>query len=142
MAVIVALSIAFWLSVTAYRVVSDRQSQRICHLWERHAIFGPGSVYNSGHPAPFWPRYWRRLFGQPWLGTYACDPSAESYSRFGRLAATVSAPSLGDDLTPVHGRIPENHSGNRLIAEYYSKYVPQHWKKDADGIWSAVRPAR
>ena len=63
------------------------------------------------------------------VGNYACDPSAESYSRYGRLAVTVPAPSLGDDLTPVGRRIPDNYSGNRLISEYYSKYVPRHWKK-------------
>ena len=88
MVVTAAISIALWLGLTADRVIGDRQSQRLSHLWERRGTFEPGSVYSSGHPAPFWPRYWRRLFGQPWPGTYVCDPNLEGESKFGRLVAT------------------------------------------------------
>jgi hypothetical protein len=138
MSVIFALSIALWLGATAIHVINDRQGQRLEHLWERHHSPEPGSVYNSGHPAPFWPRYWRRVFGQPWPGTYTSDPSVETESRYGRLVVTIAAPLLGDTPVPVGNLIPKSHPAIQLISEYNDKYLPRHWKKDADGLWFHV----
>jgi hypothetical protein len=135
MAVTAATAVALWLGTTAFRVKNDRGSQWISHLWERYGSLQPGSIYNSQHEAPFWPRYWRRLLGQPWPGTYACDPSAESSGRYGRLVVTIAAPSLRNEVRPIKGRLPKSHQGNRAAYEYSRSYIPKHWKKDADGQW-------
>jgi hypothetical protein len=133
MAVTAATAVALWLGIAALRVHNDSESKWIYHLWERFGSIQPGSVYNSQHRAPFWPRYWRRLLGQPWPGTYSCDPSTESPGWNGRLAVTVTYSE--DEPRPTNGRLPDSHHYNLASREYNNKYLPMHWKKDADGQW-------
>ena len=138
MAVTAIIAIVLWLSITAYRVKHDTQTAWIFHFWERYGSITPGSIYNSQHPAPFWPRYWRRLVGQPWPGTYACDPSTEASSKWGRSAVTVTAPLPESGRQPLRSpvaRLPASHHGNRALSVYFKEYLPRHWKKDADGDW-------
>lgn len=139
MIVTAGTSIALWLSVTAYRVKTDGESEWLFHLWERHDSHSPESVFSSSHQAPFWPRYWRRLFGQPWPGTYVCDHSLESESRWGRLATTVTASTaeLRGEIKRGNGRPPVFDRWSRSRAEYRNEYVPKHWRKSVDGIWES-----
>jgi hypothetical protein len=137
MAVIAANSIALWLGITADRVNHDyRKSGRVYHLWERRGVFEPGSLFNSQHPAPFWPRYWRRLFGQTWPGSYACDQCIETHNRYGRLALTIAIPLDNPNLKVLS---PDAHHANRALSQYYKEYVPRHWNKHADGEWLRYR---
>jgi hypothetical protein len=134
MAVTAATAVALWLGIAGYRVKND--SEWIFHLWERFGSIQPGSLYNSQHPAPFWPRYWRKLVGQPWPGSYACDPSTESSGWNGRLAVTLTVPYSALDERPVRGRLSDSHYANRASHEYSKKYLPRHWKKDTNGQWT------
>jgi hypothetical protein len=138
LAITAIVAIGLWLGVTAKAVINDHQSERLYHLWERFECLEPGSIYNSGHKAPFWPRYWRRLLGRPWPGTYVCDHSGDPNRRVGRLVVSVSEPSYTfmGDLLRSGKPLPPNYHGNQAYFEYYQEYVPRHWKKDADGIWT------
>jgi hypothetical protein len=90
MAAVAVSGLAFYLLLTALRVHTDVRSSWLYHLWERHAIEGYETVFNAQHPAPFWPRYWWKLLGQPWPGTYVCDEScARSWEKVGRVVFTV-----------------------------------------------------
>jgi hypothetical protein len=70
MALVALAAVATWLGGAAVRVMDDRRYGSILH--HRHR---PGECcgFVLFEPAPFWPRYWRRLLGQPWPGSYACD---------------------------------------------------------------------
>jgi hypothetical protein len=135
MAVTAATSIALWLVIAAHRVKNDSESKWIFHLWERYGSIQPGSVYGSQHRAPFWPRYWRRLFGQPWPGNYACDPRTEYNGRWARIVVTVAASTSEVEEGPIRGRPPDSYYANRASHEYSKKYLPQHWIKGANGEW-------
>ena len=80
MSVVVGAAVTLWMGTAAYRVRFDPSCEFIHHLWERSDTPGGTlrSIIGTGHPAPFWPQYWRRLLGKPWPGTYRCrcvDPT-------------------------------------------------------------------
>lgn len=63
-AAVVALSI--WLTVPAIRILCDAKGD--------HHVDWCAEVPSrkSFHVTPFWPRYWRLLWGRPWPGDYVC----------------------------------------------------------------------
>jgi hypothetical protein len=102
----------FWLFLTAFRVGHDLPGQTIHHLWQDHlwqggasrppgpgpsALMATGDFVVTTHPltgfAGFWPRYWRRLLGQPWPGSFRCPdcPWEKDERFFGRKLIASSA---------------------------------------------------
>lgn len=74
MVMVAAAGLIFWLSATAFNVYRDRETYYLFHYYPwmgTDPIHGPHERF-SGHAAPFWPRYWRRLLGLPWPGSYVC----------------------------------------------------------------------
>lgn len=74
MVMVAIAGLIFWLGATAFDVYRDRETYYLFHYYPwmgTDPIHGPQERF-SGHPAPFWPRYWRRLLGLPWPGSYIC----------------------------------------------------------------------
>ncbi len=61
-------AILAWLGVTAFQVWRDVRSQTLYAYVQ--FLDRPSRFSFRGRDAPFWPRYWRRLLGRPWPGTY------------------------------------------------------------------------
>jgi hypothetical protein len=81
MMILVALAtVAAWLLVTADRVRLDPQAEQMSHL---RLYRDTAKLVVQTHPIQgvFWPRYWRRLLGQPWPGTFVCPSCRERYER-------------------------------------------------------------
>jgi hypothetical protein len=76
------VGVAAWLTITAVRVVNDPGGDGMSHLRMR---VDTRELVTQSHPVEglFWPRYWRRLLGQPWPGTYVCPPACRA--RFERM---------------------------------------------------------
>src|SRR4051812_42672672 len=64
MIAVAVVAVASYSAITANRVRVDVQGRWLYHLWERRGLEGYHRDYGSMHPAPFWPRYWRRLLGR------------------------------------------------------------------------------
>jgi hypothetical protein len=78
---VAVVGVAAWLTITAVRVVNDPNGDGMCHLRMR---VDTRELVTQSHPVKgvLWPRYWRRLLGQPWPGSYACPPACrERYER-------------------------------------------------------------
>jgi hypothetical protein len=68
LAFVTVIAVILWLGIPAIEVYRYK---------EYHVHQGTGSTKGSvvaqgGIPAPFWPRYWKRLAGRPWW-RQACD---------------------------------------------------------------------
>lgn len=89
---VAAAALVVWLGLALYRVTTDRTGGGLYHVWE-HPVSGRyHSISLSSHPAPFWPRYWRKLLGQPWPGTYVCAKHRSPLPngpRAGKIVVTV-----------------------------------------------------
>src|ERR1700710_2323696 len=80
MAMVAVAALALWPAATAVRVSSDPQNQYLSHSWRGYAETpqGPITCKFTTHPAPYFPRYWRRLVGAPWPGSYVCHDALQS----------------------------------------------------------------
>ncbi len=106
MLVIAFFALSLWLGLAAYRVGTDPRGKWIYHLWERHGSIEPGSIFNTQHSVPIWPRYWRALLGQPWPGSYICDEQCtKTWERVGRIVVTVPYDPMAPTKTTPDGRI-------------------------------------
>jgi hypothetical protein len=79
MVVVAIAALPAWLAIGAIRVVSDPEGSTLHHFWIWRAVeyAPPHLAHMSECRAPFWPRYWRSILGEPWPGTYRC-PCGES----------------------------------------------------------------
>lgn len=117
MAVVASAALVLWLAVTAARVCDDRESSNLYHYWHRYGDHRISSSIEAmcNEPAPFWPRYWRRLLGFPWPGSYDC-----TYAPFedlkGGLAITIASPDLYENEPEVIARV-----ARRARAEWVRK---------------------
>ncbi len=66
----VVITVAVWLSSTAVKVQRDVGNRCLYHFTDRHGDLS--ELAYGAHLAPFWPRFRRSLFAQPWPGTYVC----------------------------------------------------------------------
>jgi hypothetical protein len=88
MIAVAAAALFAWLSMTAIRVLNDQAHGGLVHMQpDENASSGFSFVW---HPAPFWPRYWRRVIGQMWPGSYACP--CEAWTDRPDRAVTVIGP--------------------------------------------------
>jgi hypothetical protein len=81
MIIVVAMAaVAAWLLVTADRVRHDPHAEEMSHL---RLCRDTAEVVVQTHPIQgvFWSRYWRRLLGQPWPGSFICPSCRERYER-------------------------------------------------------------
>jgi hypothetical protein len=106
MIVVVALAaIAAWLLVTADRVRRDPQGEQMSHL---RLGRDTAEVVVHTHPIQgvFWSRYWRRLLGQPWPGSFVCPSCRERYERAERrklidLGSSDDAQKMFDAMAKI-----------------------------------------
>jgi hypothetical protein len=90
MALTSVAGLGLWIGLACYRELVEQDRSWLYHV----AVNDQGASLAYQHAVPFWPRYWRRLIGRPWPGTYVCparcgerfDPSAVPY-------LTVAVPS-------------------------------------------------
>jgi hypothetical protein len=71
MALVLIAGLALWLSISAFEVYSARET----HM---HTYVDTGAVPRLtgwNRPAPFWPRYVRKLLGRPWRRQPICGPT-------------------------------------------------------------------
>ena len=119
MLVISVLALSMRLGVAAYRVRTDPRGQWLYHLWERHGLEEYHATFNSQHPVPFWPRYWRRLLGRPWPGSYVCDEGCtKSWERVGRIVVTVPYDPVEARRSAPDGRLDPSHPVAVALSEY------------------------
>jgi hypothetical protein len=123
-------ALSLWLGLVAYRVGTGPGGKWVFHLWERHGFIEPGSVFNSQHSVPFWPRYWRALLGQPWPGSYVCDEACtKTWERVGRIVVTVPYDTIGGIKTTPDGRI--DPSDPIAVADgVYNKLIREREKRN------------
>jgi hypothetical protein len=80
MLLVAAVGMAVWLVITAVRVALDPRANQLSHL-----RLGRDTTELVVHTHPiagvFWPRYWRRLLGQTWPGSFVCPSCLERYER-------------------------------------------------------------
>ncbi len=78
--VVAIAAVAAWLLVTADRVRRDPHAEEMSHL---RLCRDTAEVVVHTHPIQgvFWPRYWRRLLGQPWPGSFLCPSCRERFER-------------------------------------------------------------
>ncbi|WP_435007597.1 hypothetical protein P12x_004862 [Tundrisphaera lichenicola] len=90
---VAVIGIITWAGVTARNVYYDHEHGYLLHT---QYLKDGRHIQTSGHNAPFWPRYWRRLLARPWPGSYECP--CEEWS--GRTSLAVTHPGrFVDDRT-------------------------------------------
>jgi hypothetical protein len=108
MAVVAGTAVGMWMITVAYRIQAETHDEFLYHLWVlKDSPNEPRrSIMGTLCRAPFWPRYWRRLLGQPWPGSYTCRCDDPHYainggiSQFYALVGSRTGPYYGDRLFP------------------------------------------
>jgi hypothetical protein len=62
MVFVFVIAVILWLGIPATEVYTCKEY----HVHEGTGSSKDSAVAQAGIPAPFWPRYWRRLAGHPW----------------------------------------------------------------------------
>jgi hypothetical protein len=107
MIVVAVIAVAAWLSATAVLVARDPNAEQMSHLRQRRDT---GELVVQTHliTGTFCARYWRRLLGRPWPGTYVCPSCRERYKRRdGRPLTDLDASDDGTKMLNQMSRI--NH---------------------------------
>lgn len=93
MIAVAAVAVLLHMGITAIHVESRPEYRWVAHIWEckNQVSIGPQRVAFTECRAPFWPKYWRRLLGRPWPGTFQCECHAEE---------KWIGDGLGDELRP------------------------------------------
>ena len=71
MVFVLVAGLAVWLSALAYEVYSAKD----VHVHTYVDTGEPPHLVGWNRPAPFWPRYARRLLGRPWRRQPLCEPT-------------------------------------------------------------------
>lgn len=101
------VGVTAWLITTAVRVARDPNAESMVHLRQYRDT---GEVVVHAHPIVrvFWPRYWRRVLGQPWPGSYACPSCRERYERAeNRQLIDLASSADGFEMLEAMNRINE-----------------------------------
>jgi hypothetical protein len=107
MILVAVLGVAAWLARTADLVARDPNAEMMSHLRQRRDT---GEFVVQTHPivGAFWPRYWRRLLGQPWPGSYVCPDCLEKYERLdGHPLIDLASSDDGTELLEEMNRLDE-----------------------------------
>jgi hypothetical protein len=108
MACVRVAGVAVWLSLSAYEVYSTKD----VHIHTFVETSEPPSLAGWNRPAPFWPRYARRLLGRPWRRQPLCEPTPGAEEEMCEFAHPEMAVKIG-------GRVAYEFSseqGDRLEA--------------------------
>jgi hypothetical protein len=108
MACVLVAGVAVWLSLSAYEVYSAKD----VHMHTFVETSEPPSLAGWNRPAPFWPRYARRLLGHPWRRQPLCEPTPGAEEEMCEFAHPEMAVKIG-------GRVAYEFSseqGDRLEA--------------------------
>jgi hypothetical protein len=108
MAFVLVAGVAVWLSMSAYEVYSAKD----VHMHTFVDTSEPPSLAGWNRPAPFWPRYARRLLGRPWRRQPLCEPTPGAEEEMCEFAHPEMAVKIG-------GRVAYEFSseqGDRLEA--------------------------
>jgi hypothetical protein len=99
-------TIGLWAIGTAVSVAFDRGTEWIYHRWERHVAEGYHAPFLTQHSISFWPRYWRKLLGLSWPGSYDCGCKASSTSRYAKLVSSSTGPNIRLAALRAPRRVP------------------------------------
>jgi hypothetical protein len=108
--VVAVLAVAAWLSATAVLVARDPNAEQMSHL-RQHRDTGDLVVQTHTITGTFWQRYWRRLLGRPWPGSYVWPSCRELYERSeGHPLIDLDA---SDDGTKLLKKLSSKQQGGR-----------------------------
>ena len=127
MAFVLVAGLAVWLSVSAYEVYSAKD----VHVHTYVDTGEPPHLAGWNRPAPFWPRYARRLLGRPWRRQPLCEPTPGAEEEMCEFAHPEMAVKIG-------GRVAfgfSSEQGDRLEAievqrRGVAKAVPRRGDQD------------
>ena len=91
MALVLLAGLVFWLVVCAFEVQGARDS----HVHTYVDTGDPPGLAAWNRPAPFWPRYVRRLLGRPWRRQPLCEPIPGAEEELCEFAHPEMAHMLG-----------------------------------------------
>lgn len=103
MIVVAATGVASWLSATAVYVARDPRGGQMSHL-RQYQDTGEIIVETHVLTGDFWPRYWRRLMGHPWPGSFRCSGPG----RFKSLDCREFLERLGGRTSTSQSRMSES----------------------------------
>jgi hypothetical protein len=120
MMIIVALcAVVAWLLLAAIQIEREPNSQTLCHL-RRFTDNGERIAFGHGSTAwTFWSKYWRRVLGLPWPGSFVCPCKAEFEKKSQR--STVDLATSND----MRGRKP-GRSSFPIRMSFRAVVVPVH----------------
>ena len=126
LASVAAAAIALWLIRTAILVENDWKHRTLFHLFVMPDPATPAFGLVCPLPTPYWPRFWRRLLGLPWPGSFDCGCRARPPDRF---------PPDNPEAILVATRAGDGHSYpvGEMIYDYYSTHGgwPPPWHRGA-----------
>jgi hypothetical protein len=91
-AVALVAGVVVWLSVSAYEVYSAKD----VHMHTYVDTGEPRHLAGWNRPAPFWPRYARRLLSRPWRRQPLCEPTLGAQEEMCEFAHPEIAVRIGD----------------------------------------------
>jgi hypothetical protein len=114
MIVVAVVGVAAWLAITAVLVVQDPNAEQMRHLRQQ---VDTGEYVVQAHPiiGVFWPRYWRRLLGRPWPGSYVCPSCRENYERSeGHPLIDLASSDKGEEMVQEMMRLDQERQDARM----------------------------
>jgi hypothetical protein len=91
MALVLLAGLVLWLTISALEVYSAKDF----HMHTFVNSGPPPSFAGWNRPAPFWPRYARRLFGRPWRHQPLCEPTPGAQEELCEFAHPEMAVRIG-----------------------------------------------
>src|SRR5262245_48582052 len=114
--IVAAAGVASWLSATAVGVARDPRGGQMSHLRE---CPDTGETFIQAHTitGDFWPRYWRRLAGRPWPGSFGCPGCRERFERLvGRRLVDIASSDDGMRMRQAMARLDGERQEARMRA--------------------------
>jgi hypothetical protein len=110
MIAVAGAGLVFWLILAADQIRREPNASTLCHLGR---FLDNGESFTYGHASSrwiFWSKYWRKVLGQPWPGSFACPCKAELEKTFGRgrkveyLATSNGMNEMHELLNPLQDK--------------------------------------
>jgi hypothetical protein len=99
MALVAGVGVITWLLIAADQIRREPGSSTLCHL-RRYSDNGEPFAYgHASTPWISWSKYWRKVLGLPWPGTFVC-PCKEEFER-GKGRKTVDL-ATSNDMNEMH----------------------------------------
>lgn len=101
MVLVACAGVAGWLLLAAERVRTEPGSGTVCHLGRYRDNGEPFAYGHGSSPRVFWSKYWRKVLGRPWPGSFACPCKSEFERDFGR-GREVEYLATSNDMNEMH----------------------------------------